>query len=473
MESLNKVPFHEVDFLLTTHRFNIAFSYVSKRGLPFIREFILRLVHLTPMQPSQIGAYFSLSKRELKEALGELFTKEEITYLSDGSISLTNLAKGYFTKVGDAPQVAVVQQTESTFAFEIAGFNCVGSKRTHDKWNAGIQLPIKSEHQGLSARYVAKHFQQQFYKLLDKGHMRHILDPEKKTPPSIYKMDSVRKVGQEPIRISNEFCFDEFGRFLEYEDLDAFDNDEPVIDSIVKAVSERGKSNNLNSVARAMEAFSDNVTGEFISDSGISIKDLMIEVARRWNDDADIQPFLGPIYSASNKERMQELIASVKKELSKEHLDEIQDLIWLAPSDSFWGRSKGFLSIKNLLLDGAKTTGKKAKAIYKPKIYLPISDKNDKPGLREWKNLFDTPEDCHAYVEGFFDGSTEVLVLKDKFAVVTYHLSMPSVSPIPIPLGFISKKKEIIENIGQVVTGYLSSTVGYDDPVDLGDLSGL
>jgi len=44
MISDNKVTYHEVDFLLPAQRFNIQFSYVSQKGLPFIREFVLRLV---------------------------------------------------------------------------------------------------------------------------------------------------------------------------------------------------------------------------------------------------------------------------------------------------------------------------------------------------------------------------------------------------------------------------------------------
>ncbi len=44
MMSDNKVTYHEVDFLLPAQRFNIQFSYVSQKGLPFVREFVLRLV---------------------------------------------------------------------------------------------------------------------------------------------------------------------------------------------------------------------------------------------------------------------------------------------------------------------------------------------------------------------------------------------------------------------------------------------
>ena len=53
MISDNKVTYHEVDFLLPAQRFNIQFSYVSQKGLPFIREFVLRLVHVASMSKAQ------------------------------------------------------------------------------------------------------------------------------------------------------------------------------------------------------------------------------------------------------------------------------------------------------------------------------------------------------------------------------------------------------------------------------------
>lgn len=47
-----RLNYHEVDFIVPAQRFNFRFSYVTKQGLSFIREFVLRLVQLAPMKPS-------------------------------------------------------------------------------------------------------------------------------------------------------------------------------------------------------------------------------------------------------------------------------------------------------------------------------------------------------------------------------------------------------------------------------------
>ena len=33
----NKLAYHEIDFLLPAQRFNINFSYITQKGLPFVR----------------------------------------------------------------------------------------------------------------------------------------------------------------------------------------------------------------------------------------------------------------------------------------------------------------------------------------------------------------------------------------------------------------------------------------------------
>ena len=38
------LAFHEIDFIVPVHRFNIQYSYVTKERLSFIREFVLGII---------------------------------------------------------------------------------------------------------------------------------------------------------------------------------------------------------------------------------------------------------------------------------------------------------------------------------------------------------------------------------------------------------------------------------------------
>lgn len=83
-----RLSYHEIDFLVPVHRFNIQFSYVTKQGLSFIREFVLRLVQLAPMKPSQIATYIGLNKAEVDEAISDLMDKEICVLIRMGVLNL-------------------------------------------------------------------------------------------------------------------------------------------------------------------------------------------------------------------------------------------------------------------------------------------------------------------------------------------------------------------------------------------------
>lgn len=466
----SKTPFHEIDFLLPVHRFNIAFSYVSKRGLPFIREFVLRLLHLSPMKPEFIANYLDLTPRELKEVLRELVDKDELTFLDDGSVGLTGLAKGYFSTEGESPQVTTVQQTETTFSFELAGFNCIGNKRTNDNWRSGITIPVSSEHKGLSDKHANKGFQAQFYRLIEEGYMPHIVSKESDTLPSIYKMDSVTRIGQEPKRIPHTFHFDELGRLIEREELDSFTNDEPIVDAITKAISQFDQKNNLPDIAQAMVEIGDNLTGEYITDSGINVSSLNEVIEQSREQGKVIQPMLGAIYLEDNWQHIAQHAEQAFNQLKSTHQDGAKELLWLAPSDSFWGKSEKYLSAKSWLEDNAITKGKNPKRLFTPKFYFPIARENDHRSINEWKKQLGDIKECYKYIEGFFNGTTEVLLLQESFAVVCYHISLPKISNIPIPLAFMTTDKQLIGTIETLVRDYLKGTVGFDNPIDLGKI---
>lgn len=97
------ITYHEIDFLLPAQKFSIQFSYISQRGLPFIREYVLRLVHVAPMSKQQIAQFFGLTKREADEAISDLVDRSEMTLAMDGRLTLTEKSKSYFQEWAKRP----------------------------------------------------------------------------------------------------------------------------------------------------------------------------------------------------------------------------------------------------------------------------------------------------------------------------------------------------------------------------------
>lgn len=471
-QSIN-VTYHQVDFLLPVHRFNIRFSYVTKKGLPFMREFVLRLIHITPMTPADVAAYFGLSKRELEETINDLVDKGDIQFAGDGFIDLTNKSRGYFVGLGSIPLVSALLEGGGNFAFEIAGFNCVGRKRTSEKWKMGLKLEIPNETIANSEMLVKSKFQKDFYKIQEKGYWEHKSHEGKSERPSIYMMENVKKIGQEPLRLSNNFSISQEGIPVERESFELLDESSSVQELVTDAIIRVQKPLNLSQISNAMSILDDQDTNTLFNTHSIDITKLMLSQQSEQVNGGRWVPFLGPIYKKSNWELINEYIFS-KLSIIKTNKQEVRDFVWIAPSDGFWGKSHRTSAIYNLIVEGALTKGKKPERLYNPKLYLPVQDVSDRQTIRAWKQDFsENLTNVYALIEGFMDGNVEIMLLPEHLAVVCYHISIPENIPITLPLGFITTDKEKINLISKLVKDYVQGVVSYDKPHNLGTLNKL
>ena len=106
-------------------------------------------------------------------------------------------------------------------------------------------------------------------------------------------------------------------------------------------------------------------------------------------------------------------------------------------------------------------------------MYLPCDDqyKAKEKATREWKQKLGNVSSCEGILNGLFDGSVEVLLLENEFAAVCYHLLMPDLSPVHIPLGYFTQDKQLIQRISEVVNNYLEGSIAHDKPNLIGSLT--
>ena len=464
--------YHEIDFLLPVHRFKIKFSYVSIKGFPFIREFILRLVHLDSMSPEQIGKYFGLSARETKEAISDLVNRGDLSYTEEGEVKLTSQSSEYFTDLGDLPAVSTLFERTSTLGFELANFNCVGRKRTHEKRKNALVIDVSDEQKSKSESLVKKHFQTQFYSILEKGFLGRLEvadDPDSKTSPSIYKIDLAEKVGQEPYRLSQIMTIDEFGNQLGRSEINELAEISEIVDLITLSIHEKQKANNIREVLSAMELIGDEETQNLFKNSKVDVISLTQMALVNEHNKAGVYPFLGPIYSKNNWDLFFNYFKEIITPMQKEHQDGVDDLIWIAPSDNFWGKSTRLAQCFGELISISTLSGKNNKTFYKPKMYVPLSDESDRRSKNQWEKEFsDYGRYLHGLVEGFFNGNVEVIVLPNKIAVVCYHISMPEQYDVTLPLGFVTTDNKMVSTISKLTNDYIGDVQGFDKPNDLG-----
>lgn len=471
MSSDRKVVFHQIDFLLPVHRFNIKFSYVTKKRLTFIREFVLRLIHLAPMKTSQLAEFFDFSKHEINVALSDLVDIGDISYTETGLVALTNQSRQYFSQLGAIPEQAAIMEYSGVFAFELASFKCIGRKRTKEKWRNGLSLNVSNESVANSERLTHKSFQKQFHQMLEHGYMSHLVETDESKRPSLYKMDSVKKVGKEPLRIEQKFALDITGNFMERDDIEVLEDDAKAQELITETIHQIAPSDNSRAVIDAMVEFADRHTGKYLTDNSVDIQKLLSAQSANTVKTAEGWPFIGPLYLAENWLEITKHLEPVLAQMKSTHLDGVDEFTWLAPSNEYWGQSIRLNQCFVDLVDKAKTKGKKSKTLYQPKIYVPLQCEDDKRVRNQWiQSLGDNAKFVNGIMEGFFHGHVEVLLLPRRFVAVCYHVSRPHINEVSIPIGFMSTNHTTIARINNLVQEYISGFIEHGRPNDFGSI---
>ncbi len=469
-----KTYYHEIDFLLPAQRFSIQFSYITQRGLPFIREFVLRLVHIAPMSKQQVANYFGLSKREIDETIDDLVARGEMTLSKEGRLTLTDKSKGYFPDIGEVPQLSITQESSATLCFDLATFSCFSNQNVHDKWRAGVSLRIDDSNAANSEKLAEKHFQQQFNQILDKGYLPSHVTQEGSEQPTVYTVKSVNKLRQLPLRLNTEFQMDIDGKPVERDDYEELINSDRIHELIATELSSLTKGNNLMSIIKSMSTIGDENTLKLFDSNTNAfnpryMKDML---ALEEHNKSGRLTLLGPVYSQNNWDAFNKIFGPILLKRIKGKADtSTSRLTWIAPSDPFWAKSDRFVSCLSDLIVKAST---KNKILYKPVMYLPVADKNDTRAAKQWLNEFrDFKDNIKCLAEGFFDGNVEVIHLEDELVVVIYHFSHPEALPVSMPVGFISTDEDLVTKLGNLVFEYIEGMSSFDNANDCGYIASL
>ena len=468
----NTTIYHEIDFLLPAQRFNINFSYITQKGLPFVREFVLRLIHLAPMSMSQVATFFGFTRKEVQEAIDDLVERGELTLSENGRLTLTEKSSGYFTELGEVPRLSLLRDSTACLSFDLATFSCLGKDNSSEKSKAGISIKVDDENASCSETQVEKHFQRQFHEILQKGFLSRSLTQDEKDSPTVYTVNSVNKIKQMPVRLPVQFKVDADGRSVEREDFEKLKNSDYVHERISLELDRLGRPSNFGEIAKAMLDIGDGETLKLFDSKGSSVSLQFFEDLARLeaNSQKKRTTFLGPIYSSANWGLLQKHLAPIIKARRESKADVGQTpFLWLAPSDPYWGKSSNLQVRVSEILSMAST---KEKRLYSPAIYLPVSGPDDQKTARQWKWEFDPNSDkVYGLIEGFLGGNVEVMHFEGEFVAVVYHVSLPDSYPVSLPIGFISADKDVVSSVGRLITTYLEGSSGFERPNDCGLLS--
>ena len=444
--SEQKIPYNQIDFVVKAPRFRIVFSYMSDKGVAFVREYLLRLLKVTPCKPAQIAQYFGFNQYETEVALADLESNKWIIWQDNGLIALSSEGQRLFQDNQDSPHIPTLKECSGEYRMELLDSNFLKKNDCDKNRQQAIELAIEPKVLSESSEIAQKTFQNRFRQLIEDEIVEvknEVGEIEKDI--SLYKIDVI-----EPKGVPDYFCFTqqfelllETGEAKERHDVPTVTHQENIQQAITAQLERFGHHDNLHELRNSMAEISDNDTLKVLFGGTLDFNEYL-KVYQKHEQQNGLY-FLGQIY------HQETLFKKINKILDKLNKESSKKLYWLAPSDIYWGKQQNIHDQIQNLVD-------KQEKGYDFRLYLPLPSERNRRERQEWQNQFKNISDksLYGFCEGFLDGNTEILFLENKFAVVCYHTKL-STYPVTLPIGFMTTQKNTIKSIISLVENYLKS----------------
>ena len=438
--SKQNITYNQIDFVVKAPRFHIVFSYMSDKGVAFVREYLLRLLKITPCKPAQIAQYFGFNQYETEVALADLEQHKWIIWQDDGLIALSAEGQRLFQDSQDSPHIPTLTECGGEYRMELLDSNFLKKNDCDKNRQQAIELVVEPKVLSESSEIARKTFQNRFRQLMEDD----IINLDEKDI-SLYKIDAIEPKGvPDYFRITQQFeLLPETGEAKERHDVPTVTHQENIQQAITAQLERFGHHDNLRELRNSMAEISDDDTLKVLFGGTLDFNEFL-KVYQEHEQQNGLY-FLGQIYHQGT------LFEQINKILDKLNKKSSKKLYWLAPSDIYWGKQRKIHDKIQNLID-------KQKNGYDFRLYLPLPSERNQHQKQEWLNHFKDISDkvFYGFCEGFLDGNTEILFLEDQFAVVCYHTKL-STYPVTLPIGFMTTQKNTIKSIISLVENYLKS----------------
>lgn len=443
------IPYNQIDFVVEAPRFRIVFSYMSDKGVAFVREYLLRLLRITPCKPAQIAQYFGFNQYETEVALADLEQHKWIIWQDNGLIALSAEGLRLFQNSQDSPHIPTLKECGGEYRMELLDSNFLKKNDCDKNRQQAIELVIESKVSSESSEIARKTFQNRFRQLMEDD----IINLDEKDI-SLYKIDAIEPKGApDYFRFTQQFeLLPETGEAKERHDVPTVTHQENIQQAITAQLEQFDRYDNLRELRNSMAEISDDDTLKVLFGGTLDFNEFL-KVYQEHEQQNGLY-FLGQIY------HQETLFQQINKILDKSNKKSSKKLYWLAPSDIYWGKQRKIHDKIQNLID-------KQKNGYDFRLYLPLPSKRSRHEKQEWLNQFRDISNkvLYGFCEDFLDGNTEILFLEDQFAVVCYHAKLSSY-PVTLPIGFLTTDIKKVNQIARLAKNYLNSVLFPDRDED-------
>lgn len=443
-----------LDICVPVQEFLVDYTIVQNNELPFVREFILRLLDLSDMTKDQLGKFMGFSEKEIQVAINQLIGLDEVMVTGSGKFKLTPKSLGYFnTQQENRPKTECLEDIRKGFKFDLLAFSYIKSSESLGNPINAIKLYPSNENISNSAKLAKSAFQRHFHQIHEEEDFGFLTFEN----PELYKISSFKKRTEKFQRFTQVYGLDIDRNSIEPLVSNDFLSKDNVVALLSQGLRENRRSNNIDSIASFFDLLDFEFGVSALKRGYLDIPEYAIEVMRsKNNNEMKHKPIIGSLTLNENWESVENKI----KEMLKSQGGAV-NVTWIAPSENYWSKSEWQSACFEKLNELKKVN---------LELYLPIPHRNDKKTkksyLRQYPNLKNS---LHGYIDGFLTGSEEIVIIDEKYAFVIGYLYQNE-ELLPIPVGFETDNAHTINTLISNFEEYLASLDQTFNPRDLGKL---
>ena len=368
--SKQNITYNQIDFVVKAPRFRIVFSYMSDKGVAFVREYLLRLLKVTPCKPAQIAQYFGFSQHETEVALADLEQHKWIIWQDNGLIALSAEGQRLFQDSQDSPHILTLKECGGEYRMELLDSNFLKKNDCDKNRQQAIELVVEPRVLSESSEIARKTFQNRFQQLMEDD----IIDLDEKDI-FLYKIDAIEPKGApDYFRFTQQFeLLPETGQAKERNDVPIITHQENIQQAITEQLEQFDRHDNLRELRNSMAEISDDDTLKVLFGGTLDFNEFL-KVYQEHEQQNGLY-FLGQIY------HQETLFEKINKILDKLNKKSSKKLYWFAPSDIYWGKQQKIHDKIQNLVD-------KQEKGYDFRLYLPLPSERNRRERQEWQNQF-------------------------------------------------------------------------------------
>lgn len=372
----------EFDVCVPAQKFRIEYTLVEHGGFPFVPEFILRLLKISPFPAIDVARFFGFTPKEISTALVPFFQQGHIVMLEDGNISLTEKGVRLFDGGSEMPMVKSRQEHRKSFSFDVLGFSYLGSRPKSDNPRRSISLSASAEIRSESVKFVADAFQSHIHDIYRKGDL--CGQPMELHPPELYKISQITKEKDIWFKVEDGYHLNTETLHLDFSDLKGIADSEQYISQRTNQLNALQGQNNLEPIRDFADAIGDTQTLHLL-DSGILDFSKLISLifSSFVSGDKDEIRILGSSQLTRNWDHIDALIKKHSSPKSSGAALQPSSLTWIAPSThDMWGKCSRHGQALSRFAEYSNLESK-GRTLFDPRLLVPLADTHDRVSKRE------------------------------------------------------------------------------------------